>query len=104
MCFRFFFFFQAEDGIRDVAVTGVQTCALPISQLFRRSRRFEGTFPGRPRNGIRIPWTLGKERTRGYHMVSSLRQGLRRKANQKLLWQRRSKYKEQPGTKRLTQE
>ena len=29
-CFVFFFFFQAEDGIRDVAVTGVQTCALPI--------------------------------------------------------------------------
>src|SRR2546429_3653839 len=27
---RSFFFFQAEDGIRDVAVTGVQTCALPI--------------------------------------------------------------------------
>src|SRR2546422_148099 len=27
----FFFFFQAEDGIRDVAVTGVQTCALPIA-------------------------------------------------------------------------
>src|SRR2546429_4485493 len=26
----FFFFFQAEDGIRDVAATGVQTCALPI--------------------------------------------------------------------------
>src|SRR2546422_7045319 len=31
----FFFFFQAEDGIRDVAVTGVQTCALPISQRYR---------------------------------------------------------------------
>src|SRR5205809_1486500 len=28
-----FFFFQAEDGIRDVAVTGVQTCALPIFAL-----------------------------------------------------------------------
>src|SRR5882762_4849436 len=27
----FFFFFQAEDGIRDSSVTGVQTCALPIS-------------------------------------------------------------------------
>src|SRR5215510_15212365 len=27
---RFFFFFQAEDGIRDGHVTGVQTCALPI--------------------------------------------------------------------------
>src|SRR5437762_14318254 len=26
----FFFFFQAEDGIRDTSVTGVQTCALPI--------------------------------------------------------------------------
>src|SRR5258707_11844814 len=32
MCvvFLFFFFFQAEDGIRDIGVTGVQTCALPI--------------------------------------------------------------------------
>src|SRR2546427_1844430 len=30
--FFFFFFFQAEDGIRDLTVTGVQTCALPISQ------------------------------------------------------------------------
>src|SRR2546430_13442341 len=28
-----FFFFQAEDGIRDLTVTGVQTCALPISFL-----------------------------------------------------------------------
>src|SRR2546425_1912489 len=28
-----FFFFQAEDGIRDKLVTGVQTCALPISEL-----------------------------------------------------------------------
>src|SRR2546429_1463140 len=45
-----FFFFQAEDGIRDVAVTGVQTCALPISNpqrngtarvmLFMSSRAF----------------------------------------------------------------
>src|SRR5438094_8735232 len=29
----FFFFFQAEDGIRDRTVTGVQTCALPISLI-----------------------------------------------------------------------
>src|SRR3712207_9001726 len=27
-----FFFFQAEDGIRDIGVTGVQTCALPICE------------------------------------------------------------------------
>src|SRR3712207_7147542 len=30
-----FFFFQAEDGIRDIGVTGVQTCALPISPDWR---------------------------------------------------------------------
>ena len=30
---EYVFFFQAEDGIRDIGVTGVQTCALPI--LFR---------------------------------------------------------------------
>src|SRR5256886_3638801 len=31
-----FFFFQAEDGIRDLTVTGVQTCALPISRELQR--------------------------------------------------------------------
>src|SRR5437773_6765378 len=36
----FFFFFQAEDGIRDRDVTGVQTCALPISTAISvRARR-----------------------------------------------------------------
>src|SRR2546422_10289093 len=34
----FFFFLQAEAGIRDVAVTGVQPCALPISRRRRRRR------------------------------------------------------------------
>src|SRR5258706_5866587 len=38
------FFFQAEDGIRDWSVTGVQTCALPIS------------FVGRRRFGNRMGW------------------------------------------------
>src|SRR5688572_33434880 len=36
--FVFFFFFQAEDGIRDLTVTGVQTCALPISSARCRRR------------------------------------------------------------------
>src|SRR2546422_3830864 len=35
-----FFFFQAEDGIRDVAVTGVQTCALPISTRMSAQERW----------------------------------------------------------------
>src|SRR5689334_24778582 len=34
----FFFFFQAEDGIRDGTVTGVQTCALPISLRPKENR------------------------------------------------------------------
>src|SRR2546429_7350646 len=49
------FFFQAEDGIRDVAVTGVQTCALPISrghasssirQAGRRPQLYDLARPG----------------------------------------------------------
>src|SRR6266487_5161796 len=48
----FFFFFQAEDGIRDGRVTGVQTCALPISRdrqparPRRRGRRRRGRGGG----------------------------------------------------------
>src|SRR3712207_7065084 len=35
-----FFFFQAEDGIRDIGVTGVQTCALPIyAEVWVKSER-----------------------------------------------------------------
>src|SRR5690349_23280075 len=37
----FFFFFQAEDGIRDLYVTGVQTCALPISGVVVATTRPE---------------------------------------------------------------
>src|SRR2546422_6030341 len=40
VCLVCFFFFQAEDGIRDVAVTGVQTCALPISLAQRLLNSF----------------------------------------------------------------
>src|SRR5438876_1614804 len=40
--FFFFFFFQAEDGIRDGRVTGVQTCALPISLYAKGKIRLQG--------------------------------------------------------------
>src|SRR3989442_6435109 len=46
MCFLFF---QAEDGIRDADVTGVQTCALPIYPLVQRE------FSGRDNRFIEIP-------------------------------------------------
>src|SRR5215510_15365809 len=60
----FFFFFQAEDGIRDGHVTGVQTCALPISVAggmpigvvcgrARLMRRFD---PERP---LRVAYVIG---------------------------------------------
>src|SRR2546422_9388025 len=42
------FFFQAEDGIRDVAVTGVQTCALPISNCTWASGRHDTGNTTRP--------------------------------------------------------
>src|SRR5262249_59081580 len=51
----FFFFFQAEDGIRDWSVTGVQTCALPIST--RRS-------PTRGGRGWRDPTPISPPRDR----------------------------------------
>src|SRR5688572_33441776 len=42
----FVFFFQAEDGIRDLTVTGVQTCALPICQRTRAPGRGRTDAPG----------------------------------------------------------
>src|SRR2546422_6142166 len=54
----FFFFFQAEDGIRDVAVTGVQTCALPIS--LDRDRRRRRAAIGRLRRVAGCPEPLGR--------------------------------------------
>src|SRR6266498_4372635 len=67
LAFVMFFFFQAEDGIRDADVTGVQTCALPILGLGRRGRllvpartlrrhaepRRQADRPGRDRVGRR---------------------------------------------------
>src|SRR5205809_7769848 len=52
-----FFFFQAEDGIRDVAVTGVQTCALPI--LLDLAERFLGSAAGRLSPGSAPPGRAG---------------------------------------------
>src|SRR3982750_5024712 len=58
----FFFFFQAEDGIRDLIVTGVQTCALPISSGARgRGSSSRCRRAGRCTGGRRRP----RDRKRG---------------------------------------
>src|SRR5690349_25141243 len=46
----FFFFFQAEDGIRDLYVTGVQTCALPICKR----------YPGQAKKVMMGLWGMGQ--------------------------------------------
>src|SRR2546430_9952473 len=64
------FFFQAEDGIRDLTVTGVQTCALPIlrlsrprASLHRPNRRARGSSRNRMRRPPRASARLGKRKT-----------------------------------------
>src|SRR5256886_17627955 len=54
-CVVLFFFFQAEDGIRDLTVTGVQTCALPIYSAARERPVLE---PDRPVESQELPVAL----------------------------------------------
>src|SRR4051794_41801702 len=65
-----FFFFQAEDGIRDGRVTGVQTCALPISASRRIRtaacrRRSRSSFPSSPSCRRFGRFTRSEERREG---------------------------------------
>src|SRR3989454_11030730 len=65
VCMYDFFFFQAEDGIRDYKVTGVQTCALPISLERREPLERDGS-PVREADaergsGARAGGTRGRE-------------------------------------------
>src|SRR5260370_1724397 len=68
---EWYFFFQAEDGIRDSSVTGVQTCALPIllrRQRGQRPRPGGGGLQGRrtpPREGLRRRPVAGRDPHRG---------------------------------------
>src|SRR5690606_40527356 len=69
--FFFFFFFQAEDGIRGFHVTGVQTCALPIS--FRR-RRIDRSGRAFDRSVALVPWRFPKcQRIRAYVLLGYAR-------------------------------
>src|SRR6476661_5842012 len=62
--FCFFFFFQAEDGIRDSSVTGVQTCALPIWGWWSMPRPHGDGFLIVGDSG----GTLNSQRLKGIHL------------------------------------
>src|SRR5205807_5975611 len=51
-----FFFFQAEDGIRDYKVTGVQTCALPIFHLLGGGHTY--VLPQPPNTSMTCHWAI----------------------------------------------
>src|SRR3989475_3014791 len=70
----FFFFFQAEDGIRDLTVTGVQTCALPISPEPSRLKKHEA--PGTARYAARGLRHIGYPESRACALRSSLHRHL----------------------------
>src|SRR5215204_6003707 len=59
----FFFFFQAEDGIRDHCVTGVQTCALPISDGHDRVVVALRRLPVRQREAVVLRYYLDLSET-----------------------------------------
>src|SRR4030066_2113196 len=85
-----FFFFQAEDGIRDSSVTGVQTCALPISVVRRSNSRFRFAADEATARRIQLAQFRSEERRGGkggrsrgapYHLKKNgekeMRQGIK---------------------------
>src|SRR2546421_5822877 len=82
--FIFFFFFQAEDGIRDLIVTGVQTCALPIlpGQKGCAQSRVE-VHPRRRCSLCSLRRVYGRKRT--HREVGVIRKP-RLKENAQMLW------------------
>src|SRR5688572_31025320 len=72
---RVFFFFQAEDGIRDLTVTGVQTCALPISDPGEILERVVGRGLHHRRD---------HEARRDHHHGVAVRRGLRDRKSTRL--------------------
>src|SRR5204863_6786841 len=68
----FFFFFQAEDGIRDLYVTGVQTCALPIYRMKADLRQLVAAA------ALANARTFGGEDYVGFHTMMALAPSLHR--------------------------
>src|SRR5438105_8448828 len=81
-CFFSFFFFQAEDGIRDPLVTGVQTCALPISRII--ASLVEAGYVSRESDPVdRRAW-LATATEEGERLVSGVRSTRVQELNRRL--------------------
>src|SRR5438270_7305085 len=76
--FFFFFFFQAEDGIRDLTVTGVQTCALPISRKHA--------------NSFQCGESLGVSWTRKSHKKTAIQKNIQRSEERRVGKECRSRW------------
>src|SRR5699024_12164445 len=80
------FFFQAEDGIRDRNVTGVQTCALPISRftgsVWKKSRRLGISLTGTGKELDKRPYAPGQHGANQRRKISEY--GLQLQEKQKL--------------------
>src|SRR5205823_11055900 len=96
-----FFFFQAEDGIRDKLVTGVQTCALPISfrtttlkeQCICRtnSREKSRSSPGRPKGSAHPSRCTWRPKGRRWSSITARASPARRSEERRVgkEWRRR---------------
>src|SRR5688572_31545232 len=79
----FFFFFQAEDGIRDLTVTGVQTCDLPICRPTQESGHADVYDSSRTTDGNQGSYWRSEERRVGKSVDLGGRRIIKKKKKQK---------------------
>src|SRR5437867_11040870 len=99
-----FFFFQAEDGIRDRTVTGVQTCALPIWCLEEPGGR--ATRPPAGEAPARRTWVTGRrsEERREGKSVDLGGRGIIKKKRKETRWRNTDSREEIDGGSKLSRE
>src|SRR5207245_8127550 len=92
-----YFFFQAEDGIRDATVTGVQTCALPISHASANAQR--AVWPPEEERVMVPPPQVARIASLGYNELAADAVWAETRSEERRVgkeWRRR----ERPGHKR----
>src|SRR5690606_39968027 len=94
LCYLVFFFFQAEDGIRDFHVTGVQTCALPICTHSPHPTHVDSPI------GSSKSKTIFAELPRFAYPITSLTWTSRHARTQRVHWMHDSRCTWMPGCER----